>query len=65
MFVERPRACPSLCSGTAPWANLCRPSRAMADFLIGAHAAVSGYKLLTLDAGLYRASFPELVTVTV
>jgi len=37
----------------------------MADFLIGAHAAVSGYKLLTLDAGLYRASFPELVTVTV
>lgn len=41
------------------------PRRILADFLIGAHAAVNGYRLLTLDAGLYRASFPKLVTVTV
>jgi predicted nucleic acid-binding protein len=32
----------------------------MADFLIGAHALVNGYKLLTLDAGIYQASFPRL-----
>lgn len=41
------------------------PRRILADFLIGAHAAVNGYRLLTLDAGLYRASFPKLVTMTV
>jgi predicted nucleic acid-binding protein len=41
------------------------PRRILADFLIGAHAAVNGYRLLTLDAGLYRASFPKLVTVVV
>lgn len=41
------------------------PRRILADFLIGAHAAVNEYRLLTLDAGLYRASFPKLVTVTV
>jgi predicted nucleic acid-binding protein len=39
--------------------------RILANFLIGAHAAVNGYRLLTLDAGLYRASFPKLVTLTV
>lgn len=41
------------------------PKRILADFLIGAHAQVNGYKLLTLDAGLYRASFPKLLTVAV
>ena len=41
------------------------PRRILADFLVGAHAWVSGYKLLTLDAGVYRASFPQLVAVTV
>lgn len=41
------------------------PRRILADFLIGAHAAVNGYRLLTLDAGLYKAAFPKLVTVTV
>lgn len=36
------------------------PRRILADFLIGAHASVSGYKLLTLDGRMYRASFPRL-----
>ena len=36
------------------------PRRLLADFLIGAHAVVSGYKLLTLDAGLYKTAFPAL-----
>lgn len=36
------------------------PRRILADFLIGAHAAVLGYKLLTLDDRLYRAAFPGL-----
>jgi predicted nucleic acid-binding protein len=34
--------------------------RILADFLIGAHALVNGYKLLTLDASVYQASFPRL-----
>ena len=34
--------------------------RILADFLIGAHALVNRYKLLTLDAGIYQASFPRL-----
>jgi len=41
------------------------PRRIVADFLIGAHAMVSGYKLLTLDAGIYQASFPKLGIATV
>jgi predicted nucleic acid-binding protein len=32
----------------------------LADFLIGAHALENGYKLLTLDGGLYRRAFPGL-----
>jgi len=36
------------------------PRRLLADFVIGAHALVSGYQLLTLDEGNYRASFPRL-----
>ena len=39
------------------------PRRILADFLIGAHALVNGYKLLTLDAGTYQASFPRLQIV--
>lgn len=36
------------------------PRRILADFLIGAHALVNGYKLLTLDGRMYQASFPRL-----
>jgi predicted nucleic acid-binding protein len=38
--------------------------RILADFVIGAHALVNGYKLLTLDAGFYAASFPGLAIPT-
>src|SRR5947207_5749701 len=33
------------------------PRRILADFLIGAHALIRGYKLLTLDERMYRAAF--------
>lgn len=36
------------------------PRRLLADFVIGAHAMVSRYELLTLDGGLYRWAFPGL-----
>jgi len=41
------------------------PRRILTDFYIGAHALVNGYDLLTLDAGIYRASFPTLTIVSV
>jgi predicted nucleic acid-binding protein len=34
--------------------------RILADFLIGAHAASHGHRLLTMDERLYRAAFPTL-----
>jgi predicted nucleic acid-binding protein len=36
------------------------PRRILADFLIGAHAAVHHYRLLTFDQRLYQAAFPNL-----
>jgi len=36
------------------------PRRLLADFLIGAYALENGYKLLTLDGGLYKTAFPGL-----
>jgi predicted nucleic acid-binding protein len=34
------------------------------DFIIGAHAAIAGYKLLTRDAARYRFYFPKLELIT-
>jgi predicted nucleic acid-binding protein len=39
--------------------------RILADFLIGSHAHIRGYRLLTLDERLYRAAFPSLTTETI
>jgi len=40
------------------------PRRILADFLIGAHALLRCYRLLTLDNNLYRAAFPRLTLVS-
>lgn len=37
--------------------------RILTDFVIGAHALVNGHRLLTLDAKVYRASFPQLEVI--
>ena len=42
-------------------ARKARPKPILADFVIGAHAAVHGFRLLTLDSGIYKAAFPDLV----
>jgi predicted nucleic acid-binding protein len=39
--------------------------RILADFLIGAHAAAHGYRLLTTDVRLYRSAFPTLKIETI
>jgi predicted nucleic acid-binding protein len=36
------------------------PRRILTDFLIGAHAVIRGYTLLTLDRGIYEGSFPGI-----
>jgi predicted nucleic acid-binding protein len=41
------------------------PRRILADFLIGAHAHVRGYRLLSLDERLYRGAFPMLRVETI
>lgn len=38
--------------------------RVLADFLIGAHAAVAGMPLLTRDARRYRRYFPTMTLLT-
>ena len=40
------------------------PRRILTDFLIGAHALVSQYALLTFDQRLYTAAFPKLTIVS-
>lgn len=39
------------------------PRRLVTDFLIGSHALLRGYTLLTFDRRLYAAAFPELKIV--
>jgi predicted nucleic acid-binding protein len=41
------------------------PRRILADFVIGAHAQVNGYELLTLDERHFRYSFPRLDVVSI
>jgi predicted nucleic acid-binding protein len=41
------------------------PRRILSDFLIGAHALRNGYRLLTLDSGLYTAAFPRLTVIAI
>ena len=41
------------------------PRRILADFLIGAHALVRGYTLLTIDSGHFAAAFPTLQIIAV
>ena len=38
--------------------------RILADFVIGAHAAANGFRLLTLDDRVYHSSFPTLAIET-
>ena len=40
------------------------PRRILADFFIGAHAALHRYSLMTLDQRLYRAAFAKLEILT-
>src|ERR1035438_6954261 len=39
--------------------------RILPDFLIGAHALVRGYTLLTIDSGHFAAAFPTLQIIAV
>lgn len=37
-----------------------RRRRVLADFMIGAHAAIAGYRILTRDPRRYRSYFPNV-----
>ena len=39
-------------------------SGVLPDFFIGAHAAITGWPLLTRDAGRYRSYFPKVALIT-
>lgn len=41
------------------------PRRILADFMIGAHAFLNDYALLTIDGSLYAAAFPRLKIISV
>jgi predicted nucleic acid-binding protein len=41
------------------------PRRLLADFIIGAHASIRGYALLTLNERDYKAAFPKLTVVSI
>jgi predicted nucleic acid-binding protein len=43
--------------------NFKLPRRIAADFVIGAHASVRGYALLTFDQRTFRSAFPSLTLV--
>ena len=40
------------------------PRRILADFVIGAHALLRGFSLLTMDGGHYLAAFPRLTILS-
>lgn len=37
-----------------------QPKRLLVDSVVGAHALLMTYRLLTLDANRYRTAYPEL-----
>ena len=41
-----------------------KKSNVLADFFIGAHAAVSGYSVLTRDARRYASYFPSVMLIS-
>lgn len=65
-FVEIPR--PALFLAGKAFAHYRRKrgtkSKVLADFFIGAHAAVVGCAILTRDAQRYRAYFPSVPVIT-
>ena len=42
-----------------------KPKHLLADFVVGAHAALKADRLLTLDVKRYRTGFPDLKLLTV